>query len=370
MTITVRDISAYMDNWAPPGWAYPWDRVGLHTGSPTQNVERILVCLTVTPAVVASAKRAGASMIVAHHPLVWAPLKTLREDNPHTRLCLDICRANIACFAAHTNLDVAPDGVNAALAEKLQLEDKAILFPEPHLDQVKIVTFVPDTHQRAVCNALAEAGAGVIGEYTHCSFSAPGVGAFLPGASTTPFVGAKNIVNEEPELRVEMLVDKARLAGVVQALYDAHPYEEPAYDIVTLENKNERAGLGMTGALPHALPLRDFADYVRDALAAPYVKVHGSGRKKVRRVAVLGGSGGDFVTRLPEAIDAYVTGDISYHHGETARLRGIACLDAGHYATELPIVGIIAARLRKAFPTLGVTLCGEREPVYVATEDK
>ncbi len=360
MTTTVRDVCNFMEDWAPAGWAYPWDRVGLHTGNPAQSVERVLVCLTVTKAVVAAAIRNRSSMIVAHHPLIWEPLKHLRSDDPLTKLCLDLCRADIACFAAHTNLDIAPGGVNDALAARLQLRDTHVLFREAHLKQIKLITFVPATHQKAMLKALADAGAGIIGDYTHCSFNTPGTGTFLPDETTNPFTGEKGRINEEAEMRVEMLVDKARLAAVLGALRNAHPYEEPAYDLVSLENMPVEIGLGRIGLLETPLQAAEFVEYVRECLAIPHAILHGSIKRKIRKVAVLGGSGGDYVSRIPLDVDAYVTGDIGYHDAETARLRGVACVDASHYGTELPVIKEITSRLGKSFPEITVHTFAEK----------
>ncbi|MDZ4860649.1 MAG: Nif3-like dinuclear metal center hexameric protein, partial [Candidatus Hydrogenedentes bacterium] len=232
--MTVQDVCNVMDALAPPALAYSWDRCGLHTGEPDMEVRGVLVALTVTREAFDAARRARAQLIVSHHPLIWEPLKTLRADDPHTRLCLDIAEAGIACFAAHTNLDVVPGGVNTAIAERLKLRNVSPLLPAPQASQLKLVTFVPDTHLAAVRDAVCRAGAGVIGEYSFCSFSAPGIGTFLPGEKSDPFSGRKQVINEEHERRFEILVPRARTAKVLDALRDAHPYDEPAYDLVVL----------------------------------------------------------------------------------------------------------------------------------------
>jgi len=202
----VGEIGSYLEKLAPPAWAYSWDRTGLSVGNPNSTVRGVVVALTVTREVFDIARRAKANLIVSHHPLIWEPLSALRTDDPHTALCLDLAKAGIACFAAHTNLDVAPNGVNAVLAERLGLCDVDSLISVPHAGLVKLVTFVPESHLAAVRDAVCAAGAGVIGEYTHCSFSSPGVGTFLPGTKAQPFSGRKHIVNEEPERRFEILV--------------------------------------------------------------------------------------------------------------------------------------------------------------------
>ncbi len=234
--MTVQEVCDIVEQLAPRGLAYSWDRCGLHTGDPDDEVRCVLVALTVTREAFNAARRARAQMIVAHHPLIWEPKKTLRADDPHTKLCLDIAEAGIACYGAHTNLDVVPGGVNTAIADRLKLRDTSPLLPVDQAQQVKLVTFVPATHLAQVRDAVCKAGAGAIGDYTHCSFSAPGTGTFLPNEKSDPFSGKRFVVNEEPELRFEVLVTKARLAPVAAPLKTVQPYEEVAYDLVVLEN--------------------------------------------------------------------------------------------------------------------------------------
>lgn len=361
MKITVKDVCAAMDAWAPPSLAYDWDRVGLSIGVPGQRVRGVLTCLTLNRGAFAAAKKAKADMIVSHHPLIWEPLKALRTDDPHTRLCLDCAQARIACFAAHTNLDAAQGGVNDVLARALGLEDLKPLFPLHRPGPVKLVTFIPGPHVAKVRDAVSAAGAGVIGDYTHCSFSAPGTGTFLPGNAASPFSGKKGKVNEEPEHRFETLVPKARLAGVLAALFDAHPYEEVAYDLVALENQDPALGLGRVGSLPTPLPLADFAAHVNKALKLKHLRYVGAARKRVKTVAVFGGAGGGEAAQVPEGIDVFVTGDVKYHDADTAAARGLAVIDAGHAGTEKGIVPAIAAYLRKQLPGVSVRAFVEPE---------
>ena len=352
MTTTVNTICQAMDAWAPQTLAYEWDKVGLQIGEPGQPVKRVLACLTVTAAAVAKAEKWGAEMIVAHHPILFSALKTLRTDDPHTRLCLRLAARNIACFAAHTNLDVVPGGVNTLLAETLGLRNITPLIPSPRAGQVKLVTFVPESHLAILREALSQAGAGVIGDYTACTFSAPGVGTFRPGDSASPFSGQKGTLNEEPELRLETLVAKAALPRVLQALRAVHPYEEPAFDIVSLENRDARFGLGARGTLAQPVNLRDFAQFVCSALKLSHVRIVGDPRRKVQRIAVCGGAGGGEIPALPQDIDVYVTGDLKYHEADDAQERGLALIDASHDGTERNIANAIARHLKRAVPGL------------------
>lgn len=352
MSITVRTVCQAMDAWAPPHLAYDWDKVGLQIGEPGQSVRRVLCVLTVTEAAVKRAEQWGAEMIVAHHPILFSALKTLRTDDPHTVLCLRLAHRGIACFAAHTNLDVVPGGVNWILAEDIGLRDIAPLIPSPKSGQIKLVTFVPEMHLAELRSALCRAGAGVIGEYTECTFSTPGTGTFFPENWTNPFSGIKGALSQEYELRLETLVPRALLGPVLQALYAAHPYEEPAFDIVTLENQDPRFGLGAHGVLEKPQSLRDFAESVRRALKLSHVRFVGDPKSKVQRVAVCGGAGGGEIAALPRDIDVYVTGDLKYHEADFARERGLALIDAGHDGTERNIARAIAKYLRKQVPGL------------------
>lgn len=362
MRYKVNDICRFMEEWAPPKLAAEWDSVGLQTGDPVQEVSAVVTCLSVTPEVVAEAKAVGANMIVAHHPLIFRPLATLREDYPHARLCADIIRNRIACFAAHTNLDITDGGVNDILAARLGLTKIKPLFRDESQKQLKLITFVPQDHLERLRDTLAQAGAGVIGDYSHCSFQSEGLGSFLPHDAAQPFSGDKGKLNLEAEIRLEMILPAALSGQVIQALMNHHPYDEPAFDLIALENPNRRVGLGRQGQLESPVTLAAFADQVKEALALPHLMVYGAEDRPIRKVALLGGSGGKLVGKLPADVDVYVTGDVSYHDAEAAHLRDVACVDAGHWGTELPVVTEMAVRLEKAFPSMKVHAFLEEAP--------
>jgi len=365
----VVDVLAAIDRWAPPGLAFSWDKAGLATGSPDAEVRRVLVCLTVTREAFDKARKAKAEMIVAHHPLVWEPLTHLRSDTAHARLCADIASAGVAVYSAHTNLDVTPGGVNHLLAEAIGLHDVAPLFPAPHAEQFKLVTFVPANYLAVVRDAVSRAGAGVIGDYTHCSFSSPGTGAFKPGAGADPFSGKKHVLNEEPEERFEIILPRARLNPVLDALNEAHPYEEVAYDLVKLHNADPAIALGLRGTLRKPVTLAHFADRVRDALGVEHVRYAGAPKRKVKSVAALGGAGGGFAAEIPRDIDVFVTGDVKYHEAVDANERGLAIVDAGHHGTEIGMVPALAAYLKREVEGLKVSQYKEPDPFRAVVGD-
>lgn len=370
MRFTVRDVIRVMEEWAPPALAYDWDRIGLHLGRPDAPVQRVVTALSATPDAADAALRNRADLLVTHHPLLWEPLRAIRTDNPAHAAVLRLAAGGVNCFAAHTNLDLCVGGVNDILAETLDLRDTTPLFPAKHAGQLKLITFVPETHLSLVRDAVSRAGAGQVGNYTHCSFATPGVGTFLPGAGASPYSGTSGRVNEEPEHRFETVVPKAQLGGVLEALRAAHPYEEVAYDLIPLHQHDPRIGLGRVGDLPKPVSLRAFAQRVRKALGAQHARVVGDLRRPVRRVAVLGGAGGSQIPQVPAGIDVYVTGDVKYHEAQAALEQGLAVIDAGHHGTERGIAPVIAARLAQALPGLQVQTYEEPNPFYALSKSE
>lgn len=363
--VVVQDICSSLNRWAPAELAYSWDRIGLQVGNPTQSVKRVITCLSVVDAVVKEAIARRCDMIVSHHALIWEPLRTLCTDDSVSRRVAMLIKNNIACFNAHTNLDVAEQGLNAHLARKLGLENPKGLLTVPHATQFKVTTFVPESHLQQVRDAMCTAGAGIIGEYSFCSFSTPGHGTFLPSEAANPFSGRKGTVNEEPERRLEVLVPKHRLSAVLAAMRRAHPYEEPAYDVYPLHEPDPRIRLGVSGTLKKPSTLKQFAQTVRRTLRVPFVRVVGEPKRLVSRVAVIGGAGASFVGDIPKDIDVLVTGDVGYHDALKALDGNLAVVDAGHCGTERFIAEAMTEHIRTHFPSLEVFTFIEEEPFQV-----
>ena len=360
--MNVQDIIASMEQWAPSGLAYDWDKIGLATGSPDQEVTKAITALTITRETLNAAKRAKAQLIVSHHPLIWEPVTTLRSDNPLSRLFLDIAQSGIACFSAHTNLDVALGGVNHVLADRLGLINKQKLFNVAKAKHHKLVIFVPESHFVRVRQAVFAAGAGGIGNYSECSFSTHGHGTFLPHDGATPFSGRIGTLNEEPELRFETIMLLEHQSKILAALRETHPYETPAFDIIPIEMGNDSISLGLRGELPKAITLDAFAKQVKQKLEIGQVRVSGKGTSKVKRVAVMGGAGGQSAAKVPGDVDVFVTGDVKYHDALDAVGSGLSIIDAGHHGTEKWIVPAMAEYLKKHHKGLTVTTYMEPDP--------
>jgi dinuclear metal center YbgI/SA1388 family protein len=359
--VTVRGIQEIMEAWAPLDIAWERDNVGLQTGDPDARVRGIVVALDVTEGIVTEAVRRGANLIVSHHPLLFRPLRSVTTDTGQGRCIGALVRRRVALYSAHTNLDFTRGGTSFALAEALGVTTEGFLRT-PFRLQTKIVTFVPPSHADSVASAMAAAGAGVIGEYTQCSFRGEGSGTFRGGAGSHPAAGRRGILEHEKEIRLEMVAPRRAVRSVVRAMTEAHPYEEVAYDVYALENTAGDYGMGTIGTLRRTVPLPTFLAMVRRNLNTPAIRWSGDPRIPVHRVALCGGSGSELLgDAIASGAEAFVTADVRYHSYHEAEGR-IALVDAGHYETEIPVVAAIADRLRRE--TRGR---GERIPVHAAS---
>ncbi|GIV58344.1 MAG: Nif3-like dinuclear metal center hexameric protein [Rhodothermaceae bacterium] len=354
---TLREIAAALEAWAPPGSAQSYDNVGLQVGDPDRPVERALVALDMTPAVLEEARSAGAQAIITHHPLLFRPLRRLTPEDFVAALALRLAEAGVALYSIHTNLDAAPGGVSFALAERLGLTDVRFLVPAEET-LYKLVTFVPRTHLDAVRTALAEAGAGRIGDYEACAFTTPGTGYFRPGPGANPFLGqAGGPLEAAEEMRLEVEVARWDLDRVVRAMKAAHPYEEVAYDVYPVLQPATQTGLGAVGRLPEPEPLEAFLTRVAERLQAGSLRYAGDPTARIATVAVCGGSGSDFTRQaLRAGADAYVTADVTYHRFfevlDTEGRPRMALIDAGHYETEALTEDLLRQWLAERFPSV------------------
>jgi dinuclear metal center YbgI/SA1388 family protein len=347
VSIRVRDIQQALDAWAPRSIAWERDNCGLQCGDLDMAVRGILVCLDITEGVVQDALRRRANLIVSHHPLLFHPLSSVTPATYVGRALSALIRKNVSALSIHTNLDAAPEGTSFALARALGVTSPETLDPGHDL-LMKLVTFVPTADVERVATALCDAGAGVIGNYEQCSFRTDGTGTFWGNDAASPTVGRRGKLERVAETRLEMVVDRHRLAAVVDALRNAHPYEEPAYDLVPLENAHRRFGMGAIGDLSHPVTFAGFLRRVRRALEIKMLRYTGDLQRKVGRIAVCGGSGSSMMEHaIAQRADVFVTADISFHRFQDAAGR-IALVDAGHHETEFPVLAVLAGRLRDA----------------------
>lgn len=335
------EIISLFEKWSPKRFAEDWDPVGLHIGQLNRKVEKVLITLDVNEKVVDEAIDKGANLIIAHHPPIFRAMKNIWTDTPQGRLIEKCIKNDIAVYAAHTNLDVAPGGVNDLLASRLELADLEVMSPTISDPLYKLAVFCPVEQADELRAALAKAGAGAIGDYIGCSFTSAGTGRFIPTEGADPFIGEIGIGETVAEERIEVVLPGPIRSKVLKAMLAAHPYEEPAYDFFVLDQRTKEFGLGRVGQLAEAMDLERFAQYVKRVLDVPAVRIVGDLKKPVKKVAVLGGSGSKYIQAAKrKGADVFVTGDMDFHSAQDAELLDLAIVDPGHHVEKVMIEGV------------------------------
>ncbi|RAL25888.1 Nif3-like dinuclear metal center hexameric protein [Thermoflavimicrobium daqui] len=338
MSLRGYELMKQMEAYAPPKYAWSKDRIGLQIGKPDAEVQGVLVTLDVTEAVVDEAIAKGANWIVAHHPVIFHPLTNLRLDQPSGRLMAKLLKHDLQVFVAHTNLDATLGGVNDVLAAKLKLEKTKVLVSEGSAKLKKLVVFVPVDYHEQVLEAVGKAGAGWIGNYSHCTFNLQGIGTFKPQAGTNPFIGQQGKLEKVDEIRLETIITENNQQQVIQAMLQVHPYEEVAYDIYPLDLKGEEWGYGRIGEIKQPLSLQEFAEQVKQAYRISGLRMVGDPATVIKKVAILGGSGSRYFMEAKRmGADVYITGDIDFHTAQDALAVGICLLDPGHHVEHLVV---------------------------------
>ncbi|WP_332690961.1 Nif3-like dinuclear metal center hexameric protein [Halalkalibacter lacteus] len=333
----------HFETWSPKSLAVEGDKNGLMIGTLNKPIKKVMIALDVLEGVIDEAIDSEVDLIVAHHPLLFRPLKKIDVTSPHGRIVAKAIKHDITIYAAHTNLDVAKGGVNDMMAEALHLQNIEVLSPTQTRSLKKIVVFVPETHIEPVREAMNIAGAGHIGNYSHCTFNSKGQGTFMPEEGTNPFIGKQGALEFVDEIKVETIIPSYLQNKVIQAIMKAHPYEEPAYDVYPLDNKGEVVGLGRIGKLEQSMKLADFAEQVKQAFDVNGARVVGDLTTEVQKVAVLGGDGNKYIKdAIFKGADVIVTGDVYYHVAHDAMMDGLNIIDPGHNVEKIMKNGVKA----------------------------
>ncbi len=342
--MTCKEIIKYIEEWAPKEIAWQKDNVGLQVGSVERKLNNILLSLELTDSVIDDAIEKDCNLIITHHPLLFHPLKKidLLKDKD-SKLIEKLIKNDITLYSAHTNLDFTSGGVSFQLAKVLNLTGIKFLA-NPESNQFKLIVFVPAGSVEKVSNAIFNAGGGIIGEYSNCSFKTEGSGSFRGSSNSNPALGKKENDETVSEIRLEVLVNSWKLNEVVSSMIKAHPYEEAAYDVYKVENSNKNYGAGAIGELTEAMTRDKFLSYVSKKISKNFRYSEGK-EKQIKKVAVCGGAGSDLINQAIHAgADAYITADIKYHAFHDA-WRKILLIDAGHYETEIHSLTEVKRRL-------------------------
>ncbi|MBO5989581.1 MAG: Nif3-like dinuclear metal center hexameric protein [Paludibacteraceae bacterium] len=326
------ELCNIIEKYAPLRYQESYDNCGLQIGDASQEVSGVLITMDVTEEVVEEAAKKGCNFILAHHPLIFRGLKKLTGGDYVQRCAIKAIKKDICIYACHTNADKIHGGVSFKLAEKLGLANCKVLAPE-YENLLKLVTFVPAAHTEKVLDALHAAGAGTCGNYDRCSFRHEGTGAFRANEGCSPFVGNKGEIHEERENRIEMILRPELKSGVISALLKSHPYEEPAFDLIELDNRFCAGGLGVVGDLPEPVKSETFLSKLKETLGS-VIRHTELTTPTISRVALCGGSGAEFLPNaIKERADIFISADFKYHQFFDAEKR-IIIADAGHFETE------------------------------------
>ncbi len=381
MAVSVGLVAQVLEKIAPKSWAEDWDNVGLLVGEASASVERVLIALDGTVNVIEEAREIGAQLIITHHPLMFRPLKNLRNDNLSAQVPIRALKYGISYYASHTNLDQSRLSASWSIGEALKLRKLELLAETAHEELVKLVVFVPEPQVEDVRLALVRVGVGDgVTEgpgsdlYSECFFQSVGEGMFRPLQGANPAIGELGELTKVNEVKLEGILPKQLVSRAIKALRQAHPYEEPAYDLIPLHNNGKSRGYGVIGYLDKPEKLREFWPRVLSSLTdlVPSellqskaesglfggVRVAGDLDKEIRKVAIANGSGGSFASKAVfKGADLFITGDIDYHAVLDSLEAGMAIADLGHYWSELPMLKNIANCLAGEKQLQGIDIC-------------
>lgn len=357
--MTIQEVISKIEKRIQIAQAEDFDNVGLLCGVPERNVSGILVCHDALEKVVDEAVAKNCNLIVCFHPIIFSGLKSLTGKNYVEKAVFKAIENKIAIYAIHTAWDNDYFGVNAGICQQLGLKNQQILQPKKNnLKQLSV--FVPKEHAETVKEALFEAGAGNIGFYDECSFKIAGEGTFRPIEGSNPFSGTQNVRENADEVMLSVIFESFKQYRIVAAMKNAHPYEEVAHQIYSLDNENHYVGLGMFGEFEEEMDEVDFLKFVKEKFSIDIIKHSEFTGKKIKRVGVLGGSGASGIkSALSKKCDAYLTGDLKYHDYFSAESKMLLC-DVGHYESEQWVSEQLFEILSQIFSTFAVLKSNEK----------
>ena len=360
----IKTITDYLEKLAPLAYAEDFDNVGLLVGDYNTEVTGVLVTLDTLEETVDEAIAKNCNLIVSFHPIIFSGLKKLNGKSYVERVVLKAIKNNIAIYATHTALDNSKNGVSAKICEVLGLQNYKVLIPKKGIIK-KLTTYVPTENAEDLKTALFEAGAGNIGNYNHCSFSILGEGTFKGNDDSNPVIGKKGELQKQEEIQVSVTFEAKNEKSILQALIANHPYEEVAYEIITTENVHQNIGMGMIGELPQEMEENQFLQFVKKTMQTNCVRHSQFINKKIKKVAVLGGSGSFAISNaIQSGADAYISADFKYHEFFKAENK-ILLADIGHYESEQFTKRLLVDYLTKKFSNFAIVLSEKStNPIY------
>lgn len=351
----IAEIIETIENFAPLALQESYDNAGLLVGNKNIECTGVLICLDTIEAVIDEAIQKKCNLVVAHHPIIFSGLKKINGKNYIERVVIKAIKNEIAIYTCHTNLDNVRYGVNNIIADKLKLINREILDPK-YKQLKKLFTYVPPQFKEQLLDALFAAGAGNIGNYSECSFSVDGAGTFKGNEESNPKIGIKNIKSIEVESKIEVIFPYYLEAKILNTLFNNHPYEEVAYEIITLDNVYQNIGSGMIGELEKPMKESEFLDMLKKVMKTGVVRHTAFLKKKIQKVALCGGSGSFLLQKaIAQQADVFVTADFKYHQFFDADNQ-ILIADIGHYESEQFTAQLFNKIISEKFRTFAVQI--------------
>jgi dinuclear metal center YbgI/SA1388 family protein len=353
--MTVNDIAQILEELSPLHYAEDFDNVGLLVGNASLKVTGVLVTLDTLENIVDEAITKKCNLIVSFHPIIFKGLKKLTGKTYVERVVIKAIANNIAIYSMHTALDNSNLGVNAKICSVLGIKNPKILIPKKSTIK-KLTTYVPLSSAENLKTTLFQAGAGTIGNYSNCSFSSEGIGSFMPNNNAKPIIGETGKMHQEKEVQLNLTFQSQYESKIMSALFKNHPYEEVAYEVISLENSNQHIGMGMIGELEKEMDEKAFFNHIKSKMNAKGIRHSSFLGKKIKKVAVLGGSGAFAISAAKAAgADVFITSDIKYHQFYEAENQLIIA-DIGHFETEQFTKNLLVDFLTKKIPNFAVNL--------------
>jgi len=351
----IKEVIAYLEKLAPLSYAEDFDNVGLLVGDRNNSVTNVLVTLDTLEETVEEAIVKNCNLIVSFHPILFKGIKSITGANYIERVLIKAIQNNIAIYAMHTALDNVKMGVSGKMAQILGIENIQVLVPKSKMIK-KLTTYVPNKYAENLRKALFKAGAGHIGNYENCSFSTGGIGTYLPNEEANPSIGTIGKLQEESETSIGVYFEKQNEKAILAALFKVHPYEEVAYEVVTLDNLHQDIGLGVYGDLPKAIDEKSFLELLKINFKTSNIRHSQFLNKPISKVAFLGGSGSFALNNaIGVGADAFVSADFKYHDFFGAE-KSILIADIGHYESEQYTKNLLVDYLTKKFTNFAIVL--------------
>ncbi len=347
--LLLADIIKTFEKEIPLSLQDSWDKSGLQVGSRSQKIKNVLFAYDACHEVLRFAAKNKIHLIVTHHPLQLKDYKNIDLDSYEGEIIRLAIKHGIAIYTAHTNHDASKHSLNRHYAKRLNLSDLKPLVPNKEKPYLKLIVFVPESHTTLVLESVFAAGAGHIGHYSSCSFRTKGIGTFKGDASTHPFLGKREILEQADENRVEIIVPKEKIKNVLSAMLKTHPYEEVAYDIIPLEIESPH-GSGLYGKLPQPISMQQATQKIKKIFGVKKFRLAGKMNQKIKTIGLCTGSGASLLTQAIKAgVDLFITGDVKYHAAVEALRNDVCLVDVGHFYSEISSVSLLKTLFKNLF---------------------